>query len=89
MLFLLRDFEGRGLLLAETLKKSSAEEFGRTHFPDFCGEALEIDPESRTEAEEFWGVRTVRLVNVPLHPQATVKHYWVRGPLSSPGSGGG
>lgn len=84
MLFLLRNHEGRGLVLAETTKKSAAEEFGRTHFPDFCGEALEIDPSSRAEAEEFWAVQTVRLVNVPLRPVETVKQYWVRGPVLPP-----
>ena len=72
MLFLLKDHEGRALLMAQTASKAEADRFGRTHLPDFCGDSIEIDIASRAEAEEFWGVRTVRLVSVRLDPEASI-----------------
>ena len=90
MLFLLKDDQGRALLMAETGDKTEADTFGRNHLPEFCGESVEIDTASLGDAEEFLGVRTVRLVRVVLNPdarsrrgitpQATVTHLWVRGP---------
>ena len=93
MLFLLTYGSGRGLLIAEASSKKQANAFGSNHLPEFCGEAVEIDPASRVEAEEFWGVRTVRVVNLQLAPKqraraATavadrtqgLKTVWVRGP---------
>jgi hypothetical protein len=90
VLYLLKDDQGRALLIAQTSEKAEADTFGRNHLPEFCGDSEEIDPDSRAEAEEFWGVRTVRLVNVVLDPdaqrrpgkapRATVTHLWVRGP---------
>ena len=95
MLFLLKDNEGRALIMAQTPSQAEADRFGRNHLPEFCGESIEIDLASRVEAEEFWGVRTVRLVSVrldphasvdrrrltriPQAPTATVKNIWVRG----------
>lgn len=90
MLFLLTNDQGRALLMAQTTSQAEADTFGRNHLPDFCGESVEIDMASRMEAEEFWDVRTVRLVNVRLDadavvercytPAGTVKKLWVRSP---------
>ena len=90
MLFLLKDDQGRALLIAETGDKAEADTFGRNHLPEFCGDSIEIDSASRADAQEFLGVRTVRLVRVVLDPGvrsrkgitpgATVTHLWVRGP---------
>ena len=74
--------------MARTMSKDEADAFGRNHLPEFCGDSIEIDTASHADAEEFWGVRTVRLVRVELHPEkhprkqatCTVKHLWVRGP---------
>jgi hypothetical protein len=74
--------------------KAEADEFGRSHLPEFCGDSVELDQESRVEAEQFWGVRTVRVVNMELNPNArtrsvtaveeeqslTATRIWVRGP---------
>ena len=88
MLFLLTDEEGRALLIAESGSKAEADRFGRNHVPEFCGDSLEIDPESYTDAVEFWGVRTVRLVHMSLNtsphkdrcaPSGTISFTWVRG----------
>ena len=72
MLFLLKDNEGRALIMAQTPSQAEADRFGRNHLPEFCGESIEIDLASREEAEEFWGVRTVRLMSVRLDPQKSV-----------------
>jgi hypothetical protein len=80
--------------MAQASSKAEADAFGRTHLPEFCGESMEIDMESRDEAEDFWGVRTVRIMQVPLdraqrgarrkirpaEPPVTFTHIWVRGP---------
>lgn len=88
MLFLLTDEEGRALLIAESGSKAEADMFGRSHVPEFCGDSLEIDPDSYTDAVEFWGVRTVRLVHMLLNPSqhkdrrmpsGTISFTWVRG----------
>jgi hypothetical protein len=67
--------------------KPEADAFGRNHLPEFCGDSVEIEMDSRTDAEEFWGVRTVRVVNLELNPTApqpeptlTASQIWVRGP---------
>jgi hypothetical protein len=90
MLFLLTDEEGRALLIAESGSKAEADAFGRNHLPEFCGESLEIDPETYTEAVEFWDVRTVRLVDMVVNPDhrnerryplaGNISFTWVRGP---------
>ena len=94
LLFLLKDGQGRGLLIAQAGSKAEAEAFGREHVPEFCGESMEIDIERRAEAEDFWGVRTVRVAQVlfdsdkpkgkakarPATPPVTFTHIWVRGP---------
>ena len=89
MLFLLNDQDGRALLIAESGSKAEADAFGRNHLPEFCGDSVEIDPVSYTDAVEFWGVRTVRLVHMVLNPQHTnqsrppsgkISFTWVRGP---------
>lgn len=89
MLFLLTDEEGRAILFAETGSKAEADRFGRTCLPEFCGESVEIDPDTYTDAVEFWGVRTVRLVQMALDPKqkkerrppsAKISFTWVRGP---------
>jgi hypothetical protein len=94
LLFLLKDGQGRGLLMAQAGSKAEADEFGRNHLPEFCGESMEIDMERRAEAEQLWGLRTVRVVRVLLDPKKPVKkvtpgavappitftHIWVRGP---------
>lgn len=79
------------MTLAST--KAEADNFGRTHLPEFCGDSVEIDLASRAEAEQFWGVRTVRVVNLELDPSAkprtaiavaerelTATTIWVQGP---------
>ena len=58
--------------MAQTPSQAEADRFGRNHLPEFCGESIEIDLASREEAEEFWGVRTVRLMSVRLDPQKSV-----------------
>ena len=93
MLFLLKDDHGRALLLAQAASKAEADRFGRHHLPQFCGDSIEIDVAARAQAEEFWGVRTVKVVRVVLDPaepprkragaflrQGTDTHLWVRGP---------
>lgn len=94
MLFLLKDHDGRALIMAHSNSKAEADRFGRDYLPEFV-ESIEIDQASRVEAEEFWGVRTVRLVHVLLDPEARPRkssqarprpkpalattHVWVRG----------
>lgn len=89
MLFLLTDEQGRALLIADTASKAEADRFGRNHLPQFCGESVEIDPDTYTDAVEFWGVRTVRLVQMAVDPNqkkerrppsAKISFTWVRGP---------
>ena len=88
MLFLLTDQEGRALLIAETGTKDEADRFGRNHLPEYR-DSIEIDFRSDTQAAEFWGVRTVKLVQMVLNPDqpaecrgSSVKmsFTWVRGP---------
>jgi hypothetical protein len=94
LLFLLKDSQGKGLLIAQAGSKAEAEAFGRSHVPEFCGECMEIDMERRAEAEDFWGVRTVRVAQVLSDSQkpvarprtrppalpVTFTQFWVRGP---------
>lgn len=93
MLFLLKNDQGRALLIAQSGSKDQADRFGRTYLPDFCGESIEIEAASREGAEEFWGVRTVKLVHVLLDPARRARRakadpkpaalhttLWVRGP---------
>lgn len=51
--------------------RAEAEAFGRNNLPRFRGNIVELDPESLAEAEEFWGVRTVRVVNQELDPHVS------------------
>jgi hypothetical protein len=91
MLFLLTDDAGHALLIAESGSKAEADTFGRNHLPEFCGESVELDPRSYTEAVEFWGVRTVRLAQMVMNlspkpsrekrpPAGKISFIWVRGP---------
>ncbi len=61
-------------MITECGSKAEADTFGRNRFPEFCGESIEIDPDSRADAEEFWGVRCIRL------SRTHAKHVWVPGP---------
>jgi hypothetical protein len=93
LLYLLRDHQGRPLLIAEAASKAAADTFGRHNLPDFCGESLEMDSASRGDAEEFWGVRTVRVGGLATETAprklaaraaavtaTTMVYTWVRGP---------
>jgi hypothetical protein len=66
LLFLLKDNQGQALLIAQAASQAEADAFGRNHLPEFNGDSIEIDDASQEAAEEFWGVRTVRVVNVLL-----------------------
>ena len=88
MLFLLTDEAGRALLIAESHSKDEADQFGRSHLPEYW-DSIEIDARTYTQAAEFWGVRTVRLVQMVLNPDQSAKRHppsvkmsfiWVRGP---------
>jgi hypothetical protein len=86
VLFLLRDREGKALMIAQAGSKTEAEAFGAANVPLFCGESLELEGQSRSEAEEFWGVLTVQVpaVNTSAkksarRPAIVVNHIWVRG----------
>ena len=61
MLFLLKNQRGKALLIAQATSKLEADEYGRVHVPEFCGESVELESESRSHAEDFWGVRTVQV----------------------------
>jgi hypothetical protein len=93
LLFLLKDNQGRPLLMTLASSKAEADEFGRSHLPEFCGDSVEIDQDSQAEAEQFWGVRTVRVAKMELDLNArarfataveeqslTATRIWVRGP---------
>jgi hypothetical protein len=93
LLFLLTDDHGRGIIIAEAASKAQANAFGFTHLPDFSGKLVEIDPANHSQAEDFWSVRTVSVVNVQLEmksktrtaaaiaePAAEYTTVWVRGP---------
>ena len=82
MLFLLKDGQGRAIVMAQATTKEDADSFGRRFVPQFCGESVEIEDESRNQAEEFWGVRTVRVpikLKIKTKRVATVTRCWVRG----------
>lgn len=88
VLFLLKDEAGRAILIAQAVSKSAADEYGRTHIPRFCGESIELDPRSGAEAEEFWGVRTVRVSGnpgttavktKPIPASFSFKQVWIHG----------
>jgi hypothetical protein len=55
--------------MAECDSQAEADRFGRTHLSEFCGESVEVEMASRADAEEFWCVRTVKLMNVRLDPE--------------------
>ena len=89
MLFLLKDDQGRALLMAQANSKAEADKFGRNHLPEFCGDSIEIELDSRIAAEEFWGVRTIKVVHLGTRdesrrraakPTFTSSLVWVRGP---------
>jgi hypothetical protein len=85
LLFLLKDVQGQALLIAQAATQAEADAFGRNQLPKFCGESIEIDDASKAEAEEFWGVRTVRVLNVKLESTQTVTAVAERRPASRPG----
>ena len=94
-MFLLKDHSGKALLIAQAANRAEADDYGRTHLPDFSGESLELDDASRSRAEEFWGVRTVQVGGLQSgatvvkaktetkakakRPVITMTHVWVRG----------
>jgi hypothetical protein len=94
LLFLLKDRQGQPLLIAQAGSKAEADAFGRAHLPDFCGESVEIAMGPRAESEDFWGVRTVRIVQGLLdtgnrsqvrkrgrrQSPVTFTQIWIRGP---------
>jgi hypothetical protein len=92
LLFLLKDVQGQALLMAEAASKAEADKYGRTHVPDFCGESIEIDTARFTEAEQFRGLRKVRVVKLAgsknqsrtrtttAAPTRTIQHILVWGP---------
>jgi hypothetical protein len=53
MLFLLKDGQGRPSLWPGN-QQEDADMFGRRFVPQFCGESVELEDESRSQAEEFW-----------------------------------
>ena len=82
MLFLLKDRKGRAVVMAQATSKEDANVFGQRFVPEFCGDSVEIEDESRSQAEEFWGVRTVRVpikLKKKTKPVATTTRVWVRG----------
>lgn len=92
MLFLLKNHRGKALLIAQAANKAEADEYGRTHVPEFCGESLELESASHARAEEFWGVRTVQVAGSQsgatvvkagkakaIRPVMTTTHVWLRG----------
>jgi hypothetical protein len=82
MLFLLKDGKGKAIVMAQATTKEDADMFGRRFVPQFCGDSVEIEDESRSQAEEFWGVRTVRVpikLKKKAKPVATITRVWVRG----------
>lgn len=85
MLFLLKDDQGQALLIADAASQAEADAFGRSQLPHFCGESIEIDTASRDQAEEFWGVRTVRVLNVTMHGTPTATAVAERTPRKGPG----
>jgi hypothetical protein len=95
VLFLLKDEQGKALLIAQATSKEEADEFGRAHVPEFWGESVKLEGESRLDAEEFWRVSTVQVTEsneqhgtsvlnlkvkaVTHKPVLTMTHIWVRG----------
>lgn len=72
-------------MIAQASSRARAEAFGYAHFSEFSGDVVEIDPASLEEAQEFWRVETVRLVDHRLDPNTfTTTHLWVRGPALPP-----
>ena len=72
MLFLLKNDGGKALLIAQAASKEEADEYGRVHVPQFCGDSVELEAESLAEAEEFWGVRTVQVADAGAQSGTTV-----------------
>ena len=83
MLFLLKDASGKAIVMAQATSKADADSFGHRFVPEFCGEAVEIESSSRSQAEKLWGVHTVRvpikLKQQSKKPVATITRVWVRG----------
>lgn len=69
MIFLLKDEHGHALVIAEAATKEEADRFGFRNFPTYCGRSVELDPESRREAELFWSVPSVRVAYQILDPR--------------------
>ena len=72
MLFLLKDVQGQPLLIAQAGTQAEADAFGRTHFPEFCGESVALDSRGRDDATKFRGVRKVRVPG-PARPPVAVQ----------------
>ena len=82
MLFLLRDREGKALMIAEAESKADADAFGQANVPQFSGECLELDCRNCTEAEQLWGVLTVLVppaAATARKPAFVITQVWVRG----------
>ena len=84
MLFLLKDQRGKALVIAQAASRAEADEFGRAHVPDFCGESLELEAESCAQAEEFWGVRTLHVPNTGAQSGTTVVKTKVKAKTKAP-----
>jgi hypothetical protein len=72
VLFLLKNGKGKALLIAHAASKAEADEYGRAHVPEFSGDCVELEAESRSDAEEFWGVGTVRVPAAGLQTGTTM-----------------
>jgi hypothetical protein len=72
VLFLLKNGTGKALLIAQAASKAEADEYGRAHVPEFSGDCVELEAESRSDAEEFWGVGTVRVPAAGLQTGTTM-----------------
>lgn len=68
MLFLLKDEDGRPLVIVQANSDADADRFGLRNLPTYCGRRTELDPASQREAEEFWNVSSVRVMYQQLDP---------------------
>jgi hypothetical protein len=86
VLFLLKNHHGEAVLLAQAATKADADEYGRTHIEDFCGESVQVD----AGANETRSLKTVRVSGAqgavavkakaaPRKSAFTITHVWVRG----------
>lgn len=54
--------------MAQASNREEADQFGRTYLPEFSGNIIEVDPDVHADAEEFWGVETIRVMREVLNP---------------------